>query len=344
MIRITPGMMSARYKSDVGDAYASMAKTMRHSYDFRSFDRPSDDPLSAAQTFDTHWQMDRNIDYSTNLRNLTGFTNTADKILQNVDALLSEADGTHTLKAISGTMAGPDRDKLGDQLLGIRDNIIAQMNSKYSDSYIFGGSNNTTAPFQMDGTSLYYRGINVDTGKMKDGSTPAVSLDDLDKEHAYVDIGLGLDLSASGAVKGPSAFDSAFPGISVLNYGGSDTSPKNVCSLLTKIGNELKASSSQEELTKPQLNTIMGDIDAFRSSHDCLRGGQVQLGQKMTFLEETTNYVSDMSLSLAEKDNNVEYADPTNAIQDYYQQLFCYNASLKVGSQLLQQSLIDYLR
>jgi hypothetical protein len=104
-------MMLSQYKSDVNDAYATMTKAMRHAYNYRAFDRPSDDPLAAAQTSDVHWQMSLNDDYSSNITNLKGVANTGEKLLQNVDGLLTEANGSTTLKAINGTMNDKNRAK-----------------------------------------------------------------------------------------------------------------------------------------------------------------------------------------------------------------------------------------
>ena len=178
--------MLSRYKSDVSDAYASLAKAMRHSYDYRAFDRPSDDPLAATQTFDIHWQTDLNRNYASNISNLQGEANTADKILINVESILTQADSTTALKSINGDMNSENRGNMAKQLLSYRDSIVAQMNTKYADNYLFSGSGGTT-PFQLvkdpGGDSskdkLYYRGVDVDTGKMKDGSTPTVSPDQL---------------------------------------------------------------------------------------------------------------------------------------------------------------------
>ncbi len=58
----------------------------------------------------------------------------------------------------------------------------------------------------------------------------------------------------------------------------------------------------------------------------------------------TSDYVSDMSTNLEEQDNDVEFVDPRDAIETFYSQMYCYNAAIKVGSQILQQSLIDYLK
>lgn len=382
-MRVTSQMMLSQYKSDVNDAYATMTKAMRHAYNYRAFDRPSDDPLAAAQTSDVHWQMSLNDDYSSNITNLKGVANTGEKLLQNVDGLLTEANGSTTLKAINGTMNAENRKTLATQLLSIRNDIVSQMNTKYADSYIFSGTG-STSPFELvkvdedhpGNDKLYYRGVNVDTGLTKDEETKAAdytktindpgksaadkataqtALDGLNTagtarlktlagENNYIDIGLGLTVN-NGKVDSQSAYDSAMTGISFLGYGtDSNGTPQNVCSLLSKISDALKSSSGEKLLNDSELKTIKKYTDVFDKSQDAFEAGQSKVGNNIKFLDSTSDYLSDLKLNLADKDDNVEYVNPYDAIEEFYSQMYCYNASLKVGSQILQQSLMDYLK
>ncbi|WBY64310.1 MAG: Flagellar hook-associated protein FlgL [Thermocaproicibacter melissae] len=351
-MRITSQMMLSRYKSDVSDAYATLNKAMRHAYDYRRFDRPSEDPLAASQTADIHWQMSLNDNYSSNITNINSALTTGEKILQNIDAMLTQASGTTVLKAINGTMAAENRLALADQLLSIRDSIVSQMNTKYADSYLFSGSGAGKAPFELvkdasdpSKDKLYYRGVDVDTGKMKDGSTPSVSLEDLANEKVYVDIGLGMTMDKNGVIEDQSAYNKAMPGISFLGYGtNSDGVPNNVCSILSRIAGILKNSANEQQLSTAELEEIEKLTSAFDASQDNFEAGQAQLGNRMQFLNNTSEYITELKTNLAEKDNEVEFVEPTDAIETYYSQLYCYNAALKVGAQILQQSLIDYLR
>ena len=347
MMRITSQMMLSNYKSDVSDAFASLNTAMRHAYDYRAFDRPSDDPLAASQTFDIHFQMDENADYSDNINNLQGTAASADKILQNIWDTVSEADSHEIKQALDGTMNGSNRGILADHLLSLRDDIVSQMNTKYGDSYIFGGSNQTQPPFEMVNDQLYYRGVNVDTGKLKDGTDSAVSLDTLadpDKDMTYVDIGLGLNFTDDGKINSQSVFNSSMPAISYLGYGGGADSPKNICSVLTELSTTLKATSNTDKLGDTDRAKLSGYATTLKDDENRLLAGQANLGSKTQFLNSIASYTADEKLSLSQKDNNVEYMDCTDAIETYYSQLYCYNASLKVGGQILQQSLMDYLK
>jgi flagellin-like hook-associated protein FlgL len=97
-------------------------------------------------------------------------------------------------------------------------------------------------------------------------------------------------------------------------------------------------------LNDSELKTIEKYTDVFDKSQDAFEAGQSKVGNNIKFLDSTSDYLSDLKLNLADKDNDVEYVNPYDAIEEYYSQMYCYNASLKVGSQILQQSLMDYLK
>ena len=380
-------MMLSQYKNDVSDAYASMSKAMRHAYDYRSFDHPSDDPLAAAQTSEVHFQMLQNSDYASNISSVKGEVQDGEKILQDVDSFLSAANSTTTLKAINGTMNKDNRSALADQLLNYRDSIVSELNTKYADSYLFSGSGSGSQPFELvksadpdhpENDKLFYRGVNVDTGLVKADddkfdndnkiindpgalapaktaaqaelntlkTTGADNLKKLCDDKVYVDVGLGMEVDpTTKEVVGQTAFNRSMPGISYVGCGtDANGTPQNVCSLLAKVAGVLKASSNETLLTTGELNTIGKYTDVFNASQSKCVAGQSKLGNNVSFLESSANYLSDASINLAKRDNDVEYVEPTSAIQDFYSQMYCYNASLKAGSQILQQSLMDYLK
>ena len=179
-MRITSQMMMSEYKKNVNDSLSSMNKAMQRAYDYRSFDVPSDNPLAAAQTFQVHWETNLNADYQGNVTNLKSAFNTADGILQNIDSILTTINGS-TLQGITGSSSTEvDRPSIAKEILAYRDTILSEMNSKYSDSYLFGGSNSSAVPFTVATGSdnvehLYYRGIDVDTGENTNGASETLN-------------------------------------------------------------------------------------------------------------------------------------------------------------------------
>ena len=371
-MRVTSQMMLSRYTRDVNDAYASMNKSMAHAYNYRSFDLPSDDPLAAAQTFQLHTQISQNSDYSQNISNVKGALSSGDQILLNVVSLLKDVD-SKVSAATTDTTNASGRGTYADQLVYLRDNVISQLNTKYADSYLFSGSGSGGQPFTLVKSTtnspaddkLYYRGVNVDTGltqkeekEITDGtiqagtktftdlqSTGETRLKSLSEDPVYVDIGLGLTQNTDGSVNTQGVFNKSMPGLSYLGSGtDTDGTPKNVCSLLSKMAGVLKNSTGEEKLTTAEQSEMTKYVSAFDTAQNVCISGQTNLGSRISFLTSTSGYISNQSLNLSEQDNNVEFVSPYDAIEEFYSQMYCYNAAIKVGSQILQQSLMDYLK
>ena len=84
---------------------------------------------------------------------------------------------------------------------------------------------------------------------------------------------------------------------------------------------------------------------------DKLKAGQehttekwVELDSKSVFLRTNETQLTTQQSDLNEQILNVEQVDLADAITTFFWEQYCYNAALKIGNQLLSQSLIDYMR
>ncbi len=148
-----------------------------------------------------------------------------------------------------------------------------------------------------------------------------------------------------------SAFDSSLPGIAMIGYGTTDITnsdgtvtsgvPKNAYTLLTKISEALNDSGlSGTDL----MSAIDPYLTSLKNTQGDLESQQTKVGIGLNMLSSTGTYLQNTELNLDDRDNEVEYIDITDAVTDYYMQQYCYKASLQVGSQTIQQSLMDYLK
>ena len=350
-MRVTTSMIAGNYSSNLQSLQNTLNVKLNHAYTYRAFDKASDNPLKASEAFQIQWEMDLNSQYQNNLSNETSSAKTADSILVNVEEALSSANSTSMLQGITGTMSQTDRNALAKQIEGYRDSIISEMNSQFADQYLFAGRG-SSAPFSVsqdaDGNDvILYRGVNVDTGLDSDGNS--VDLSNLANEANYVDIGLGMSYDSSGKIVPQSAYNSSMPGISFLGYGttqetnseGNSVSvPKNLLSILNQVANDLKNPNLSGQDLMNAVNPLMS---SFNSSYDGFLTQQAKVGTNVDFLDDTSSYIQNMSTNLADKDNQVEYVDPANAILDYTQTQYSYNAALQAGTMILQKTLMDFL-
>ena len=171
-------------------------------------------------------------------------------------------------------------------------------------------------------------------------------LEDLSNEHSYLDLGLGLQEDEQDNLINGTAFDSALPGISVLGYGmDADGDPKNVAMILKKLGNIMERCDSKSgnwanDTDKADAERLPNKL---QNSVAELSNQHTSIDTKGKFLQSNQTRLKDQADVLQEERYNIENIDPADAISELLYNYSCYNAALKIGTQLLTQSLIDYM-
>jgi flagellar hook-associated protein 3 FlgL len=82
-------------------------------------------------------------------------------------------------------------------------------------------------------------------------------------------------------------------------------------------------------------------LDKFGLAHDQYNKVYADVSARSEFLVANGASLKDQGISLNEQIVDIENVDP--AIQQFMYDYSCYNAALKVGTQILSQSLIDYM-
>lgn len=465
-MRITMDMMFNNYNSNLNDSFNLLNKTYQCAMDYRTFEKPSDDPFKAAQAFHIRRELDQNADYQSNLSTVKNAFTTAESTLGIVGNILKNASSTDALGGITGTKNLSDRNTIADKVDKMKEALVTDLNQKYGNQYLFAGaaSGADKAPFSVVNDQLYYRGINVDTGENLNGAsttinytansepktmqidfgkdigkqlngysikivsdttasdistsisgqeitvtvtgtttksdlqsylrdsssatgfgtvlkdqgiisdannvngitlsglpdngndivqtgssaeaiTDIVDLDSLANEKVYVDIGLGLRTDSDGNVVDQTAFNSAISGLKAVGYGmttdkDGNTVPNNAYSLLTKFTSMLR----DENLNSPDLvEQTEPYMKALTKAHENIVAARSDVGSRETFLTNTKNYLESVNTNLSDRDDEVEIVDMLDAYTDYSYQYYCYQAALKVGSTVLQSTLMDYM-
>jgi len=172
------------------------------------------------------------------------------------------------------------------------------------------------------------------------------TLNKLSKEEELVDLGMGMKSDGNGGIVDGTAFNTSIPGINFLGYGVDDNGdPKNVVLLMRKIGHIFEACSPE---TGEYDGTGAEDIErlsrAFDLATDSSLRGYTSIDTQASFLKANQTNLEDQSYNLNTEIAGLEQVDMADAITAFMWDYSCYNASLKIGTQLLSQSLLDYMR
>lgn len=183
--------------------------------------------------------------------------------------------------------------------------------------------------------AVYYK----DQGDLK-------KLEDMSKEQAAIDLGMGLMEDADGKLVPGTYFDRSLPGINMLGFGvDKDGDPQNICIMMKQLGEIFSRcdettgdyANKQDEADAERLLTkLKGGVDYVTNQY-------TDVDTKGSFLQQNESRLKMQGDYLNEQRAELEDVDLALAIQNFSWSYYCYSSALKVGTQLLSQSLIDYM-
>lgn len=169
----------------------------------------------------------------------------------------------------------------------------------------------------------------------------------LSAEEQFVDLGMGNKEDDDGNLINGTAFDRSLPGINMIGFGVDEEGyPKNLALLMKKMGAIL-------ERCDPDKGTWASDqdrddayaiLDRLQAANNALIDNYTTVDTKRTFLNENQERLETQGKYLNEEMLNIEQVNLADAITNFSWDYYCYSAALKVGTQLLSQSLLDYMR
>lgn len=368
MIRVTTNGSLRMYKSNLMQSTSSMNSAMTKLMTQRNFSSYSADPAAATRAFKIHSSLNATRVQASNNETVK---NKFDTAYSTLDIVIGDiADSMGQIPALEG-LNGPNEtnvNALGQVLRSGAEAIVQSMNSQYDSKFIFAGTDTANPPFAIEeenGQSyITFRGVRIDDPNTLDldyadengdpildeNGAPMSNREVLDmwsKETQYVDIGLGFELDNNGDVVQSTAFNAALSGIEILGYGvDGDGDPKNIASIMLKLADIFEGYNEETD----QWGAAGGYEDAERlvnkmqESRDDITERWASLSADVTFLNSNATQLKSTFYSLDTERSTIEDVDQVDAIMEYVWAQTCYNAALQVGTSVIPQSLMDYLR
>ena len=329
MIRITTNGTLRNYKSQMMNSTKNLNDRYNAVLTGRRF--------NATQAFRLHSSLATNAKQTSNNDTVVKKFSTAWDIIGDVhEDLVVKMGKVPALEGSNGTNLSV-LPELGQVLSAGADAIVQDMNGKYGDNFIFGGADTLKVPFEFnDKGELLYRGQKVDD--MKDGDYEKID------DKLYVDVGLGFQESQNGIISS-SAYDSALNGLDFLGYGkDGEGKPENVVSIMKELGAMFQSYDSKTNTWgKGSAEEAQKLMNKLEQASDRLNKAHVELDAKTTFLKTNQDRLTATGDNLNEQVVNVEDVDPAQAIMELVWAQQAYNAALKVGTNIIPQSLLDYM-
>jgi len=343
----------------------------------RKFNSTAEDPSNALRAAVLERKYVRNDDYLNLVKDVQSFQDSQEDAAMQINNLAQHLSKQYGLEALNGTNGELSiRETYAAAWKGAQENMVLSLNASYEGKYVFAGGDGQTAPFKLmdvpenpnqpDGDKkqvLLYRNVDVTTGNLYDESGKLVDddpgkskerLEKLSKDSLYVDLGFGMTREKSDTIDSSNAFNTSLPGINLVGYGTyKDGDPKNMILLMGEISNILK----EEDFSGDNYERYRELLEKFDGIYEDpatgkkVPGGREQvlekiteLGTKTEFLTTTKDRLETSEINLATQIDNVVNVDMAEAIMNFSWAQYAYNASLKVGNNILTPSFIDFMK
>lgn len=375
MMRVTTNGTLRMYKSNLMQTTGSLNSAMTKLMTQRNFNSYASSPAAATRAFKIHSSLNATRVQASNNETVKNKFDTAYQVLDIVGSDI--ADSMAKIPALEG-LNGPNEtnvNELGKVLRSGAEAIVQSMNSQYDSKFLFGGADTENPPFAIEedevtGKShITFRGIRIDDEAElkadyinpetnapipKDPDHPDqgnyTNKDMLDKWNAetqFVDIGLGFKLDKNGDVVDSTAFDSALSGIDFIGYGMDDEDyPNNMASLMLRMAEIFEGYDTEaNEWANPgDYEEAEKLLNKMNDSRDHIIQKWSALGAESTFLHTNATQLETTFASLNTERSTIEDIDMVDTITELSWAQVCYSAALQVGTSVIPQSLMDYLK
>ncbi len=266
--------------------------------------RPSDDPLLVSKIMSLENNILQNEQYNTNINNTLGWVQTQDTALSDVTRTLQRVREL-IVYGSNGTLSDTDRNAIKDEVQMKIGQLADILNTNFDGRYIFGGQKTTESPF--DENMNYIAG---------------------DDNNVTREISKGVTIEIPTAGSQITKLDS--------NYSLSDEENKDLGTFLENVVSALKDGSA-DTLSK----NLLADMDQHLDNVIRVRS---QIGAVYNRLESAKDRNETENLNLNSLLSQRQDVDVAEKYMEFSNMKAVYQASLSVGAQILQPSLLDYLR
>lgn len=118
----------------------------------KSVNVPSDNPAASADMVQNTIETANVDQYTQNVSTMSSMVQTADSSLGSVVTSLTQAISLGT-EGANGTNNTSDLQAIATQVQGILQSVVAQANTSYQGTYLFGGTETSTAPYTASSSS-----------------------------------------------------------------------------------------------------------------------------------------------------------------------------------------------
>ena len=162
-MRVSEHMMTNSILRGINDSKTRMNKLQQQISSGKRLHQSSDDPFAFAKSARYKTLIEKNDQYLRSINLSMGIVEASQSGIENLNNLIQDAKEKATQGA-DDALAAEDREALSQEIQGIIDEVLTQLNGQFDGKHLFAGTDtNAVNPYQFDGTqtpSFAYNGNN----------------------------------------------------------------------------------------------------------------------------------------------------------------------------------------
>ena len=276
--------------------------------------RPSDNPAAASRIMTLRSALNEMHQHNNNMYDARSWLEISDNALNNAGAIFHRAREI-AIYGAGGTMTTEQMGALADEIDQMLENLVQIANTTHGSSHVFGGTNTTSPPFRIE--------------RDNDGNiTEIIFTGDSAPREFEVSPGVRIMVNSTDAFQLGGAVD------------GDDVLEEGLFGVLFDLSNLLRT-GNVEELS----NRIIGDNDTYidgAMSH--ILSERASLGARSNRMAMALRRNIDAQFEFTQTMSRLADTDYAREMINFSVQQVAFQATVMSGAQILQPSLLDFLR
>jgi flagellar hook-associated protein 3 FlgL len=318
-MRLTNNMVSTRVMSDLQIRYRQMTATQETISTGKRVNRPSDDPTAAAMERQRTGDLEGIQRSKDSVAAGQSYLDAAESGLDGITKILARANELAVAGA-NGALSQDNRNAIAAEIDQLTKAAKDALNVKFGDAYVFSGTKSDVPPYSTA------------TGDAYQGDTGAI----------VREAGAGVTLQLNGPfvpLNGtPAGASAALTADTVLGSGTAGGDGR-VLATLEALSAHLRGGTAAD-MTALQTT----DLTALKANQTAVSSARAVIGATSNRADAAASRLEDLEAATKQRLDDLTGVDLAEALTDFTAQQTAYQASLKVAAQIIQPSLLDFIR
>ncbi len=301
--RITDAMLTGATLNDLNSSLGSLERSAAELSSGKTILEPSDNPYGASHAIDLQSQLDGLSSYASSVQDGISWTQAASGAMSNIATVVQRVREL-VLEASNGTNNAGDLANISTEIGQLTETIKQDANTQFAGQFVFSGTQTSTPPWAQG-----------EAGDEFKGNTESIA-----------------------RLFGPNATVVVNTDLSSVLGSGKESEDGKLLDVLRTIQQHLGEATPE---SRAKLSTK--DLKALDASMDGLSELQSEVGSATNQLQAASSRIEALQGSIERGLSSTIGTDIAKTTIEYSNQQAAYEAALRAGANIVQESLLNFL-